>query len=147
MPPNRNNLLDDGQLYQTFCYIHFPEKEEAIASSRRVVQQFGTTVMKIFADKIGRRDIEARTQRFTESEVQTLQSAFDFASTYAVLFDLINMSACGERHQAKVYLCGLQNDRLKVAIGTCQEHQWIPATFERFETLLPWLSISPTKSS
>jgi hypothetical protein len=147
VPPDRNNPLDDDivlgrsneisktQLHQISCFIHFPENDESIASCRRVVQQFGTTIMKVFADKIGRRHIEARTQRFTESEVETLQNAFAFASTFAVLFDLINMSACGERHQAKVYLCGLQSDQLKVAIGTCQEYQWIPATFKRFETL------------
>ncbi len=147
VPPDRNNPLDDdialgrsneiskAQRRQLSCFIHFPENEESIALNRRIVQQFGTTIMRVFADKIGRRDIEARTQRFTESEVGTLQNAFAFASTYAILFDLINTSACGERHQAKVYLCGLHRDQLNVAIGTCQGYQWIPTTFTRFETL------------
>jgi hypothetical protein len=104
------------------------------------MQQFGMTIMKVFADKVGRRDIEARTQRFTKSEVEILESAFTFASTYEDLFSHINMPGCGERHQAKVYLCGLKGDQLKVSIGTCQENQWISAIFKRFEISPPLIS-------
>ncbi|OXV09921.1 hypothetical protein Egran_02316 [Elaphomyces granulatus] len=152
MPPDRNDPLDDDidfdpshEISQISCFIHFPENEESLASSRRVMQQFGMTIMKVFADKVGRRDIEARTQRFTKSEVEILQSAFAFASTYEDLFSHINMPACGERHQAKVYLCGLKGDQLKVSIGTCQENQWISAIFKRSVDELPATPFLPAQ--
>ena len=90
--------------------------------------------MRVFDDRIGPCEIEARTRCITKSEVEILQSAFTFAEKQKDLFNHINKSACRETHQANVYLCGLQSNQLKASISTCQGNQWISATFKRFET-------------
>jgi hypothetical protein len=123
--------VDVSAAHHIYGFIHFPEIEDSIASTRRVVQRLNTTVDKLFADKSGRRVTEAQIQCFTKSDAEVVQNAFHFASTYARLFCLIE-SACGERHQAKLYLYGSQSDQLRLAISTCQEYQWIPAIFKRF---------------
>ncbi|KAF3926614.1 M-protease [Arthrobotrys entomopaga] len=63
------------------CFVRFPEQEGAIASCRQIAQQYGTTIMNVFAEKFGHHCIEARTQHFKEKDVEILQNAFTFAST------------------------------------------------------------------
>lgn len=119
-------------LAQTAGYIRFPQDPEAIGSCRRAVARFGIVIMKIFEDTVGRWKTEAQTQYYTQAEIETLQAARDFASACTSLFGLMaNVAACGTPHQAKLHLSGFRREQLRMMIGTCQETQWISASFTR----------------
>ena len=99
---------------------------------KRVITRFGKAVVRIFTETTGTWDMEAQTQYYTEAEVSIIQDARNFALACTSLFEAISLAtACGKPHHARLDLSGFRHDEFRVHISSCEEGNWIPASFTR----------------
>ncbi|KAI1754550.1 hypothetical protein F4782DRAFT_492960 [Xylaria castorea] len=127
-----NKMYSHTSVEHVSGYILFPQDTERIGSCRRIVSHFGMVLDRLVGDSVDLWAMKVQMLDYTPQDVEVIKNAYDFASTCSSLFEHIaNSTECGTLHQARLDLCGFEEDRLRMNICTCQKKSWVPALFTR----------------